>query len=52
MVFFGDHDGTPLDSVDLPPLKSITVDGVSYGDSIGSTMFVDFDEHGKVMRVR
>ncbi|MGZ3718181.1 MAG: hypothetical protein ACXWR1_07690, partial [Bdellovibrionota bacterium] len=31
-VFFGDHAGTMIESVGLPPFATVTIDGVTYGD--------------------
>lgn len=51
-VFFGDHKGSPLESIGLNPFTHIIVNGISYGDTFTDTMFIDFDEHGNIKTVR
>lgn len=52
LIFLGDHNGTPVSSVGLQPFMSVVIGGVTYGDSIQESFFIDFDENGHVVRVR
>jgi hypothetical protein len=52
VVFFGDHLNSNIESIGLQAFTKIVVNGVTYGDSIGHGLFVDFDANEKVIRVR
>jgi len=53
IIFFGDTANDPVSSVGLAPGTAVRIDGVTYDSSIDQrTLFLDFDAHGKVVRVR
>lgn len=53
LVFFGSSASSRISSVGLFPKSRATIDGITYINDMGAgTLFLDFDQSGKVYQVR